>query len=281
MAKSNYTIQEVKERIDIFSEFNYIRSAYEYYKELKDYLAGSGLKQSDPKLYGEYYRYLIRLKFLSLEFFDDWKEVEELIKNHFEEIYKIEFYDLWNKIKIKILSVPDLKKRDEIKQKLKKVLLDCNRVIIDKSKHKKGFPATVSQWLKDFTANLGIGKIDNLKRVQYLTNSENIKKLEESDKHKLKILFDLYGKLGLSSNSPEGLEDDIPMVINEKNIIYTGGQAEEISPKVMEMIKSIKMGDEEESESSTDLQKLVSKYPEGSLERKAVEEEIDKVKSKK
>ncbi len=275
MDKNNYTIEEIKKAVEVFSEYDNIRGAYEYYKGLKKFVEETNLKHVDHKLYGSYYKYLIRLKFIALNFFDDWREMEELLKNHFEAIYRIKYYDLWNKIKLNLLTISDLNKRDEIKSGLKKILLDCNRVIIDKKKYKgvEGLPVTVAEWLKDFTVNLGIGKIDHLKKVQYLTNSENIKILDGEDKNRLKVLFDFYEKLKTSSNTPEGFEDDIPMVINGKYVMYSQGQVEDIGAKIQDLIKSIKIGDEVKQ-----LQKMVSQYPAGSLERKAIEEEINKVK---
>ena len=274
MDKNNYTIEEIKKAVEVFSEYDNIRGAYEYYKGLKEFIKEVNLKQTDHELYGSYYKYLIRLKFIALNFFDDWREMEELLKNHFEAIYRIKYYDLWNKIKLNLLTISDLNKRDEIKSGLKKILLDCNRVIIDKKKYKgvEGLPVTVAEWLKDFTVNLGIGKIDHLKKVQYLTNSENIKILDGEDKNRLKVLFDFYEKLKTSSNTPEGFEDDIPMVINGKYVMYSQGQVEDIGAKIQDLIKSIKIGDEVKQ-----LQKMVSQYPAGSLERKAIEEEIEKV----
>jgi len=250
---------------------------------------------------------------LALNFFDDWQEIEELLKNHFEAIYKIKYYDLWNKIKLNLLTISDLNKRNEIKSRLIKILLDCNRVIISKKKYKgaEGLPVTVKELLKDFTVNIGIDKIDHLKKVQYLTNSENIKRLDEEDKNRLKVLFDLYEKLKISSNTPEGFENDIPMVINGKHVMYSQGQAEEIDSKIVDLIKSIKVGDEtvgakeknveyskqsasqspsdslekkaikeerEKEDQIDELVKLVNQYPEGSLERKAVRDEIEKLK---
>lgn len=284
MLKNNYTIQEVKENIDIFSEFNYIKSAYEYYKGLKEFLDNSNLKQSDPEFYNEYYRYLIRFRFLTLEFLDDWRAVEELIKENYKETYYIKNFDLWHKIKVKLLSIPSLEKRDEVKTSLKKVFVDNNIKIIKKDKYDKEIPITTNLWIKNFIANLGIKQIDKLKKIQYLTNSEKIKKLDENDKKKVKIFFNLYEKLSLSSNTPEGLEDDIPMTINGKNIIYSKGQADEIKPELFNIIKSIRMPGEEpiikterkEIEDINKLKEIVEQYPPGSLERKAIEEEIEK-----
>jgi len=293
MLEKNYTIQEIRDMIDVFSEFNYIGSAYKLYKELKDFLDNSNLKQINPELYGDYYNYLIRLNFLALNFFDDWEDIEKLLKNHFEVIYKIKYYDLWSKIKLNLLIIPDLNKRDEIKSILKNVLLACNRKIINNEKYKKveGLPTTVMEWLKDFTVNLGIDQIDHFKKVQYLTNSKNVIKLDENDRNKLKILFNLYEHLKLSSNTPDGFEDDIPMTIKGKKIIYSGGKVEEIKPELFNIIKSIRMSSEggvakskeKEIVDINKLKEIVNKYPSGSLERKGIEEEMRKleVRSKK
>ena len=282
MDKNNYTIQEIKRAVDEFSNHDNARGAYEYYKGLKNFIEKTNLKQVDPKIYNSSYEYLVRLKFLSLTFFDDWREIEELLKNHFEAVYKIKYYDLWNKIKINLLTIPDLNRRDKIKDELKKILLNCNRAVIGHNKYKddKNLPITVAEWLKDYIVNLGIDKIDNLKRVQYLTNSQNIKELDDDDKNRLKFLFNFYENLKISSNTPEGFENDIPMTINRKHVIYTHGQTEEINSKIIDLIKSIKVSNktaDNKEKNIEELRVMADKYPTGSLERKAVEEEIKKM----
>ncbi len=276
------TIQEVKEKINEFSEFNNSRGAYEYYKKLKNFLDKSNLKEDNPEIYGDYYKYFIRLKFLALEFFEDWAEVENLLGKHFEKVFGIKYYDLWNKTKLKLLTIPQLDERSKIKKRLKKILLECNRVIINKDKYEKfkNFPLSVAEWLKDYNANLGIGEVDSLKRIKYLTDSENIKKLDKEDKDKLIILFNLYENLKFPSDTPRGYEEDIPMVINGKYFIFTNGQAEEIKPKVIDLIKSIKVDFGEAEEKDERLREMLNRYPMGSLERRAIEEEIRKLEGR-
>lgn len=276
MFNNNYTIKEIKQKVDEFSEYDDFRGAYECYKELKEKLEESRLKQTDPKLYGQYYNLLVKLKFLSLNFFDDWGEVEKLLKNHFEAVYNINYYNLWNKLKINLLTVPDLKKRDEIKNSLKKALLSCNRIIIDKEKNKdiKNFPKTVAEWLNDFNINLGIGKIDNLKKIKYLTNGENVKKLSERDKNRIKYLLNLYEKLKFSSLTPQGFEEDVPIVIEGKFYIFKQGVLEPIGHEERTLSGIPKS---EEEKSLDELKQMAKQYEPGSLERKAIEEEMRKL----
>lgn len=273
-----YTIKEAERRIDIFGEYQAVREAYLYLKELEEFLGAERIREIDPGLYERYSRLLIKLKFLSLNFFDDWEEIVNLIKNNFEIIYEIKNYDLWKKIKINLLSLGNLAERDKIKEELKKTLLSCDKIILDKKKYERyiNFPFSVADWLKDYNSILGIKEVDNLKRVQYLTNGEYIKKLDEADKNKLKILFDFYENLKASSNTSRGFESDIPMVIEGKHVIFTGGRAEEIKPDLINLIKSVKIP-RENNNKLAELRAMVGQYPAGSLERKAIEEEMRKI----
>lgn len=305
---SQFLIENVKKNVDLCELHDDFRVAYEYYKELKKYLETENIKQLDIELYNRYYHYLIKLKFLSLNFVEDWQEIEDLLKNNFDAIYGFRYYDLWNKIKLNLTAVIDLDQRDVIKENLKKVLLNCQKKIFNLKKYgqNQNLPVTIADWLKDYNANLGIGKIDNLKRVQYLMKSEHIAKLDEEDKKKLKFLFDLYEKLKLSSNSREGFENDVPMVVDGKFVIFSDGEAEEIGPDIINLIKSIKIDngntvnsqqtkiqvadlqkndileqkalqEEKERENKIDeLAAMANRFPVGSLERKAVEEELRK-----
>lgn len=278
MDNNIYTIKEAERRIDIFSEYNASKEAYLYYKELKEYVAANHLKETNPDLHEQYYKLLVKLKFLSLNFFDDWENIKNLLKSHFELIYELKDYNLWDKIKIQLQTIPSLDDRDRIKEELKKVLLNCGRYIIDKNKYEKynNFPFSVADWLRDYNINLGAKEVDNLQRTQYLINSENIKKLDKEDKDKLKILFDFYENLKVSSNTPRGFENDIPMIIEGKHIIFSGGEAKEIGIDIINLIKSIKTGSEKEDK-IMELKNIISQYPPNSLERKAIEEEIERL----
>ncbi len=273
-------IEEIKKAVEIFSFYDLAHEAYTFYKGIKEYVEKTNLKQQDPALYGQYYRLLLKLQFIGLNIFDDWQEVEDLIKNHFDVVFDIRFYDLWNKISIKLMVIPDLVERDKVKENLKKVLLDSKSVLIDKRKiNQTNFPITVGDWLKDFIAHLGLGKIDKFKKVEYLTNSEYIRKLDQADRDKIKYLVNLYENLCLSSDSAEGIEEDVPFEHEGKLGILSKGSFNVIDPKVIESMKEIREKIGIADDKLNDLKQLLSKYPPGSLERKAVEEELEKLES--
>ena len=107
--------------------------------------------------------------------------------------------------------------------------------------------------------------------------------------------------------SKDGYENDIPMAINGKDIIFSQGEAEEIGVDVKNAIRSVKMALGENPATAqkanfnrpvdsiqsvnknissnparlpriNELEDMAVKYPVGSLERKAIEEEINKLK---
>ena len=285
MNKNNYSLEEIQNKIDDFSEHNYSKEAYSLYKNLNAYLDKIGLKKTQPEVYSKYYDVLLKLKFLSLNFFDNWDDVTHLIKHHFEVIFTIKYFDLWNKIKINLLYEASLETRDKIKEQLKKTILDCDRPVVNRAKYRnKKIPYTVKEWLTSYNVSLGIGKVNNLKRIEYLTNSDDIKSVDDKDRKKLKILFDFYEKLKRPSSDRYGFEGDIPGVVNDRNIIFTGGEAEEIPRNLQEMIRSVidrqskENNNHQNQNELQNLKTLAANYAPGSLERKAVEEEINKLK---
>lgn len=288
--KYNFSFEEVNKLLNDFSEFNDIKGAYLYYKELNKFIEENKLKEVDFVVYQKYNNYLAKLKFIALNFFDNWSEIIELIKNHFEVIYEIKYFNVWDKFKVNLITMTDWLERDKIKEELKKALLECDRIIINKNKYpNKNILLSVADWLKDYNSNLGLKDIDKLKRAQYLINGENIKNLDDKDRNKVRILFNFYEKIKIPSSSFRGNEDDVPMIINGQPIIFTEGEAEEISQDILNVIRSIKTEEKTASESYDkplapeqekkvkELQDIAAQFPEGSLERKAVEEEIKKL----
>ena len=275
---NNFSIEEIKNNFKKFIGTDNFYSIFLYYKGLKEFIEINNFKEKSPKEYRIYYNYQLKLKFLSLNFFDDWNEINKLLKNHFEIVYDIDYYNIWEKLKINLVAIYDLDKRDEIKKQIKNTLLNCNRKILEKKKYNKflNFPLSVQDWLKDYNVNLGFKDVDNLKRAQYLINSENTKRLNSEDRNKIKILFDLYEKLKISSNSQKGFEESVPMMINGKFVIFKDGETEEVSNDLFEMIRSIKIKDDS-GNNFAELKQMLNKYPSGSLEYKVIQEEIEKL----
>lgn len=279
-------IKDAEEKIKTFAQFNDFQGAYLYYKELAEAvkLISDEDKKNNHIFFNKLNQQIHKLKFISLNYFDDWEEIGRLIEKYFNLALQLEYYNPWEKIKVNLLAVSDLRERDKAKELIKNKLLnsDCRILDADKYKNIKDLPVTVSGWLKNYHASLGLKKIDNLKRIEYLTNGQFIKHLTTEDKNKLKTLFNFYEKIKVPSSDQYGFEGEVPMVIDGEDVIFSNGEAETISPSIFKMIKEVKMVDSssptnESNNQLEELKQLAASYPAGSFERKAVEEEMDRI----
>jgi len=247
----------------------------------------------------------MKLKFLSFNFLDSIDERVDLIKNYLGLALEIPNFDLWGKVETELISIRDLDERDAIKAKIVEALEKCGSILISRQKYtNQGTPRQVSEWIKNFVANLGLGKFDKLQKVEYLSNNPIIRTLDANDREKVKNLLDIYEKLRLSSKTPEGYENSVLMTVNGKTIIFNHGNVEEVSSginKVKKIINEEKNSDalseDFKSESANDaispisttlptppvsplaeLENLLKNYSENSLEHKAISQEISRLK---
>lgn len=231
-----------------------------------------------------YNKIIIKLRFIALPLLAK-EDVFDLLGRYFTWQFHISDYNIGDKLEAKLITVTE-DERDKIKERLRNILLQSREVIIGGSIRKH-----INDWLKDYTAKVGLAPADTLKKQQYLIELTKDKTLAAHDLEKLKILFDFYEKLKLSSFTPLGLEETVPIVLGGKLYVFNRGQLEEIkeSSNLVDIERLTRMINKPESErqninrakadnsSLENLQQLVSQYPVGSLERRAVEEEIKKI----
>lgn len=121
---------------------------------------------------------------------------------------------------------------------------------------------TIANWLKDFIKKNGSGAVDNLALSQYVAASENAKKLDNNEKKLLHKLLLLYRNLKIFPQNLEKVPEDeweiFPLADDEKPVR-----------------KNIKIGGEDER--VVELRNLLEQYEPGSIERRAIEEELRKL----
>lgn len=307
MTNSQFTIEKSQKALEEMARIDLFKEAYWYNKELKVWLKESGIQRFDPEAYRKYEEISVKLDFLSLNMLEDWEKIYELIRDHFDKSLEIENYNLWEKVSNRLSSVYTLEERSEIKKKIKKILEGSEKNVLNRDRYRNipGMPIRISDWIRDFTANLGVGKYENIKKVNYLTRGQNIVRLTAEDKDKVKNLLELYENVSLPSTTREGFEDDVPIDLGNGKIgIFSKGNVEEIDSKLTEMIRAIKLpavkgaeaviagkGSEkpetdkvgaraktDAKDELSELKALAGQYPAGSLERRAIEEEIARLK---
>ena len=164
--------------------------------------------------------------------------------------------------------------------------------------------ALLENWIKNYTAKVGMGMVDSVKFNEYFSKEKEINSLNEKEKEAMKMLLGFYEKLKLSSLTTLGIEDivlvDTPefkgqirdgrlekqtkLDANSNKLlnIIMGPETENGDTRSVNKPTAIKGagGNQEEYSEIDKLQQEIDKYPEGSIERKALEEELAKLDKK-
>jgi len=219
------TCEDIEKGVNDFVKFNMTKQAFGLAENLPILLNEfPKFKETHPYLFERYQNLILKTKIVALSQLSE-REIINLFENYFTKIFELEFFDIWNKIEIKLISISFCEDRDEFKKKLREALLRnkenlSSKIIIQDDKKYK---PTISNWLTLYNRILGTGIIPHLKRAQFFISNANIKALSSEEKEKIRTLISLYERLKLSSLTPEGFEDDI--LVNEpgKKGVIKGG----------------------------------------------------------
>jgi len=277
-------IKKMDDLIDQIIENDLIKEGMELVDTIENiFKSNKDIEKKYPEIYKKYKKYLVKAKFIILPNLHRG-EIYHLLETELGELFKFPYYDLYNKLRLKILSILDLKERDSFKKQIRDILLKSEDSIT-KANIKvsgRGERPSVKNWIKDYTVNIGNAPSDKLKLINYFTNSDNFKKLSEDEKRNVKMIFDVYEKFKSSSAAPEGLEESFVAILpdDEINLVY-GGELHKINPDILRVYDEIKKtGGIKNTSGMSELDNLKTMaeiYSVGSLERKAIEEEIRKL----
>ena len=102
----NYLIKEGKELVDIIEDI--LKNYKDFEKDYQD-------------IYRKYKNYLVKAKFIILPYLRRG-EIFHLMETELKELLNFPYYDLYLKLRMKLLSISDLKERDDFKKQLKNIL---------------------------------------------------------------------------------------------------------------------------------------------------------------
>ncbi len=123
---------------------------------------------------------------------------------------------------------------------------------------------TFSNWLKDFIRLNGTDIFNNLTLTEYLTNSKNGKLLQDDEKLLMAKFFILYRNLKFFPDSLSGVNPDKWEIV-PVNQVTTKSRAIQNIPGP------------EQNKKLRELREIAAQFAPGSLERRAVEDEIRKL----
>lgn len=280
-------LAQLKEDIRYVIKFGLINEAFLLIKILKKELKENADFASDT----ENYKFLYQLSWIVLPKLTDG-DVIDLFTNHFMLFFELTDFDLWETFKSKLINL-ELEDRDDFKKKIKKILEENKEKITNQKiivNDNISLP-TVANWIMDYNIHIGGDKFSSSeKRNEYLSYNENIKQTSKEERMRLRILFDFYDRLSISSLTREGYEE--LLLINEGGVkgFMLNGIYVKIDNKTVDRIKAMQKiidGISLAQDQSTDLktnmfdnsqqlEALMKKYKVGSLERRAIEEELNR-----
>jgi hypothetical protein len=207
------SLAELKAAFNEIALFDEHENAYSISNGLNSLIDDeAGFKSANADLYKQYVDIIIKLRWIALALLKEG-EVVKLFKENFLKIFEIEDFNLEEKMRFKFLNILVLEERDKLKNEIRKALAENNERISSKKlmSESKMLEPSVASWIFDYNKNLGITPVNKTKQTEYFTRNENAKKASNEEKDKLRVVFNIYEKLKLSSLYAPGLEEYIPI----------------------------------------------------------------------
>ncbi|PKL72000.1 hypothetical protein CVV26_03375 [Candidatus Kuenenbacteria bacterium HGW-Kuenenbacteria-1] len=211
--------EEMEKGVKDFVKFNMTKEAFDFSKNLTILINGfPNFKENYPYLFERYQDLNLQIKWLTLFWLSE-REIIFLFEENFVKVFELEFFDIWEKIKLKLISISFCEDRDELKKKIIEALLRNKEIFTSQIlvQDDKKYKPSISNWLLIYNRLLGTSPLPRLKIAQFLVSNSNVKKLKPLEKEKFRTLINLYEKLKLSSLTLEGFEEDIS--VNEEGKI--------------------------------------------------------------
>jgi len=274
-------IKDLDERVNKIEFFNDTKEALYLSRDLEKLLVKNGKNIRDAEILKTIKIIIARLKFVLFNTLSE-NEILDIFSKYLAVGIKMAYLDLAEILKMRISFIP-IDRRDEFKEKIRKIILNNQEEITKNSiidNQVKARP-TISAWLKLYNKELGTGLINSLEQNKFYINNPNFSKLNDLGKLEVKELFNMYEYLKRSSMTIEGNEDDMVITdIDGKDYWFKEGKFIRLD-KTEKVVNGQEKRQEvvavEGTSQIEELKQLAAQYPAGSFERKAVEEEIEKL----
>jgi len=308
--------REIKEAADDIIFFDKIKEAKKLSDLVGKMLSEN--KTIDNIIADSYRTIYYQLRWICLNWLKE-EEILGLLKNHLSEAFSLDnnVFNFWEKLKGYLLEIPDYEDRDRIKNIIRDIL-NKNQILLSSKKLSNGLSPTAENWIKIYVSKLGNQLVEKFNINQFFFDSPDYRNLNEEDRMRVRKFLEFYERIKRSSLTMEGIEDVVPidsqefkgMIINNE-VIKT-----ELNPKQKEFFQAIltaadqyeqkntfrtiapkKNGVSRQNENKSALEKMAieeeigeekeiedlkvhaGRFQPGSLERKAIEEEIRRLNS--
>jgi hypothetical protein len=213
-------------------------------------------------------------------------EVEETILSVFSEnflkIFSLPAKDIRN---FNIITFASFNKNDMLEDKVVDLFYKNPELISNELIELEGrqVKASIANFLKDFIKIHGSDMPDNLVLANYLNNSNNVKKLKPQEKNNLNNVLKTYRNLVFFPESMEGVPLEFWELLPVKGNYKVSDVLDDSEINNNDLINKVEKPVKEEvlkdlkSSSFEELNKMLSDYKTGSLEYKAIKQEISRL----
>ncbi|MDP2736240.1 MAG: hypothetical protein Q8O59_00430 [bacterium] len=274
-------IDKLDEKVNKIEFFNDTKEAQYLLRDLEKLLYKNEKNIRDAGILKIIKIIIARLKFILFNTLSE-NEILDIFDKYLAVGIKMAYLDLGEILKMRISFIP-IDKRDEFKEKAKKIILNNQEEITKKSiidNQAKDRP-TIAAWLKLYNKELGSRIVNNLEQSKFYINNPNFNKLSDLEKLEVKELFSMYEYLKRSSMTIEGNEDDMVITdVDGRDYWFKEGRFIKLDKTVSGNIKTQTVINNKTvniNQNAEELKQMALKYPAGSFERKAIEEEIKKL----
>jgi len=185
-------------------------------------------------------------------------------------------------IQINAIIFETIGKEEIFLERIKRLFLDSKELLSPKKIKikEKVEDATITNWIKDFVSENGSGIFSSVALAKYLTSSKNVALLDDSEKQLLRQILKMYKNLFFFPESMENIKyEDWEIFPINKDLLQSNFGRQENRDNVVEEKRQYQAVDSHEEEVKV-LKELLQKYPNKSLEKKAIESEIKKIQEK-
>ncbi|MFC1663250.1 hypothetical protein ACFL04_03770 [Patescibacteria group bacterium] len=192
-----------------------------------------------PDLYTAYKSMTVKARWIGLQFLTE-NETVYLFENHLREALTMEDFDIDDAWRGKILTINLLDIRDMFKKRIRNTMernkqrLTSEDLVIDEER----VEPTIGNWIRAYNVALGTEIVPLVKYTEYLFRDKNITKLSDKERALIETLVTFYEKLKLSSETPEGLEENIPVDDKERPGDIIGGVFQPLKKVNMEEVNN-------------------------------------------
>lgn len=110
-----------------------------------------------------------------------------------------------------LLNVMLWEERDLFKKQISQALLTNEEVVTSEEFFRgiKAVPATLKNWFSEYIEFMGTEPFIPARQDRFFKTNENAQALSDREKNKLRLLFNVYERLRISSTKPAGVEEEI------------------------------------------------------------------------